>query len=138
MINKDYKQVLRAVKLKATPGRIELLAFLTNTLQPYSIKEIGKAVGSKTLDQATIYRNLEHFREAGLVRHIDFGDGVGRFELKTHNHHHHIICTSCRKVEDIHVERDVGPIEQKIRRKKHFTVHSHSLEFFGLCKACAK
>jgi len=132
----DVKQFLHNLKLKATPARVKILAFLGSIEKPVSIKEIHKSIGSKLLDQATIYRTLEIFKTLDVVVPVDFGDGKQRFELKFGHHHHHMVCTNCEKIEDIQIN-DHSWIA-KILKEKKFEVKNHSFEFFGLCNNCAK
>ena len=50
---------------------------------------------------ASVYRALEGMDELGLVQRVDLGDGVARYE-PAHaggDHHHHLVCDDCGKVE---------------------------------------
>ncbi|HEX9503687.1 MAG TPA: transcriptional repressor [Patescibacteria group bacterium] len=132
----DFKQLLRGYKLKATPGRVRLLAFLSNAKKPMSIKEISKAVGSKTLDQATVYRTLESFKALGLVKQVDFQKDHAYYEMSDSDHHH-LVCKNCGRVEDFHGCNSESLIKHALKQSKHFSsVKEHSLELFGLCKVC--
>lgn len=133
----DFKIVLRGLGLKATPGRIKLLAFLSNAKKPLSIKEIGKAIGSKTLDPATIYRTLENFKMLGLVKRVDLHQDYAYYEI-VDSDHHHLVCRNCGRIEDFHGCNSEDLIRHALKQSKHFsTVNEHSLELFGLCKTCA-
>jgi Fur family ferric uptake transcriptional regulator len=71
-----------------------------------------------------------------IINRVEFGEGKYRYELKK-NHHHHLICTNCGKIEE--VEGDfLKKMEDDIFKSKKFKVESHSLEFFGLCEDCQK
>ncbi len=89
-----------------------------------------------SVHKTTIYRDLEKLSKLGIIKPIDFGDGVKRFELSDVNHHHHLICTKCTSIEDIELDKDLSKEEQKIEQTKQFKVSRHSLEFFGICKGC--
>ncbi len=88
------------------------------------------------VNKTTVYRALKCLGENGVIREIDFGDGRKRYELNE-GHHHHIVCTNCKSVDEVHVDDDVSHIEQEIRRKKKFKITNHTLEFFGLCHDCS-
>src|SRR5262245_27947132 len=135
MIN-DFKSFLKRYKLKATPGRIKLLQFLTSAKYPMSIKQIGKAIGSKYLNQATIYRILEIYKTLCIVRTIDFKQDLAYYELATTDHHH-IICKNCGRVEDFVGCNSPQIIKIALKQSKNFKViNEHYLELFGYCKNC--
>ena len=131
----DCKDELKKADLKVTPARIAVMKYLESVKNPTDVDSIIEAVEKEVnVDPATIYRIINTFFEKGIIERIEFGEGKYRYEVAGH-HHHHLICTNCRKIED--VEGDyINEIETEIRGKKGFLVKSHSLEFFGLCRNC--
>lgn len=89
---------------------------------------------------ATVYRTLQLFERLGLIRHILLDDGRMRFQIVDSGNahrHHHLICEVCGEVVD--VEEDMlGALEEKLLTENGFTVKDHKLQFFGICKKCAK
>ena len=134
----DLTEALMGLKssgLKLTEARKAILKSLTDHHGPFTVEEIHKLISKKICDQATVYRNLASLAEAGLVRRCEFGDGSARFELAgAGEHHHHIICNKCKRVEII----DDAEIEEidRFARKRGFADVSHILEFFGTCPQC--
>ena len=53
--------------------------------------------------------------------------------------HHHLVCLRCGRIEDV-AHCGVEAMQSAILRgSKHFTeIRQHALEFYGICKACAK
>ena len=49
------------------------------------------------IDLATIYRNLEHFTEAKLIKKLQLGSAEARFEYQA-KPHHHAVCSECERV----------------------------------------
>ncbi len=138
MPKENYKEFLKSYGLKATPGRLLLLEHLIGFKKPMSIKEIAKAIGLKSMDQATIYRTLESFKMLGLVRQVDFHKDFAYYELADSDHHH-LVCKNCGRVEDFEGCNIDTLSKSVLRKSKQFAfVDEHSLELFGLCKACAK
>lgn len=88
------------------------------------------------MDKTTVYREIAFLKTLEMVREIQFGEGQQRYELTPEDHHHHIVCVRCRRVDDIVLENDLDTAEKEIARLKSFRVMSHSLEFFGLCSRC--
>lgn len=85
---------------------------------------------------ATVYRNLQDLADAGDVDTILAEDGETLYRLcQEPSHHHHLICDSCGKVEEI----APGEVESWVRdvSSEHgFTLLHHSIEIFGLCAVC--
>jgi Fe2+ or Zn2+ uptake regulation protein len=135
----DYAERLREAGFRATPGRIAILELLKRSSRPQSTQEILQGLRKEKLDQATVYRMLEAFKEKGLVRSIHLGHDHIDYELADPKDHHHLICTSCDKVEDVKgCDFDVLA-KNALKGSKNFSeISQHSLEFFGICKACAK
>lgn len=86
----------------------------------------------------TVYRSLESLVQMGLVQAVDLGDGERRYEVvEPGEHHHHLVCTACGK--STHLDSClVEDIEEAIRRKYKFQIHSHVFEVFGTCEPCGK
>jgi Fur family transcriptional regulator, ferric uptake regulator len=87
---------------------------------------------------ASIYRALELLERFGLVKRFDLGEGAARYEPASPggDHHHHIVCDSCGKVEPF---EDDG-LEKAIHRlsaRADFSVAAHDVTLHGECPACA-
>ncbi|OGZ60127.1 MAG: hypothetical protein A3B96_01845 [Candidatus Spechtbacteria bacterium RIFCSPHIGHO2_02_FULL_43_15b] len=132
-----FSDILRSAGYKTTPPRVLLLELLDKAKSPMTIKEIMEKTG-KEMDQATAYRALKKLEGAGLVSQIDFQHGHAHFELAaTKEHHHHIVCVKCGKVEDF-THCDLEEFSKNISKKSRgfSSIKHHSLEFFGICKSC--
>ncbi len=132
----DGVSVLRKAGLKATPRRLALLAFVADAGNPLSVGMISDGIGSK-LNAVTVYRALETLCRAGITKRIDFQHGHAYYELADTGDHHHIVCTACAKVEDFSGCDAPRIVRNALRNSKGFAeVTRHSLELFGICKAC--
>jgi Fur family transcriptional regulator, ferric uptake regulator len=86
---------------------------------------------------ASVYRVLETLAQQGLVQRLDLGDGVTRFEpARTgEDHHHHLVCDGCGKVEsfaDARLETVIRDVEQR----SGYDVAAHDVLLRGACGAC--
>ncbi len=133
-----FAALLRSHGFRATEARMELLRLLARADRPISPAELVRRIGTRA-NQATIYRSLEAFSDAGLVRRVNMEHQHAHYEFSTSGteHHHHIICRTCGLVE--HVDgcaiSDRSPT--LLRHSKQFRrIESHALEFFGTCTAC--
>ena len=129
--------LVRVAGLRATPAILAIVTVLQKTKRPLTTQEIVGALKPKR-DTVTVYRILEKLKEKGIVRHVDFQHGHAHYELNSDDHHH-IICTVCRKVEDLADCRMDAFAKEVIKKSKQFAaLTDHSLEFFGVCKTCAR
>ncbi|MCB9762517.1 MAG: transcriptional repressor [Alphaproteobacteria bacterium] len=76
---------------------------LHDLARPMSHAELMALLEPAGWDRATIYRVLSDLTEAGLLRRMDLGDHVWRFELLDHcrtidDDHAHFMCTDCGQV----------------------------------------
>ena len=131
-----FATALRSAGFKATPGRLALLRLLSNSHKPLTVEEIFDA--GIDADQATIYRSLKDLKGANIVRQVDLQHRHAHYELANINEHHHLICLSCGKIEDVH-HCGIEAMENTVlRSSKHFAeIRQHTLEFYGICKSCA-
>ena len=118
---------IRGRGYKATPQRLAVLAAL-GAEQHQRLEEIRARCPEVGL--VTIYRTLDLLSGIGAVRRLDLGDGP-RYEL-AEDHHHHLICASCRDVTQF----QRCPLDLASLRGMGFEVSSHSLEIYGRCGAC--
>jgi Fur family ferric uptake transcriptional regulator len=90
---------------------------------------------------ATVYRNLKHLEESGsIVKSIVSESGASVYEVagpEGSHSHHHLICLSCGKVEDLGTDL-LDAIEKHVEDKNGFKVKDHRLQIFGVCKSCSE
>ena len=97
-----------------------------------TLRERGRNVGL-----ASVYRVLDSLLESGLVQRVDVGDGVARYEpvRTSEEHHHHLVCTGCGKVEaftDSGLERAIHRVEET----SGYAVDTHDVVLHGACADC--
>jgi Fur family ferric uptake transcriptional regulator len=81
---------------------------------------------------------LELLGERGFVQRIDVGAGMARFEPvhSSGEHHHHLVCEDCGKVEafaDDGLERAL----QKVEGRTGYSVAGHDVVLRGACADCS-
>lgn len=119
---------------RITSVRSAMIELFVKNHAPLSAEELLKVLLGT--HKTTVYRELSFFESEGVIQKVDFGDGIRRYELAELEHHHHLVCTVCKKVTDVHLEGDLDDQEKKISKKTGFKILTHSLEFFGLCPKC--
>ena len=129
---------LRREGQRYTRGRRALVATLSTAATPLAIGELTGEV-----PQSSAYRNLAVLEQAGVVRRVITDGDSARFELAEDltGHHHHLICSSCGRVEDVEVppslERDIDRALDRLARKAAFASVHHRLDLIGTCRDCA-
>lgn len=133
----DFKALLRNAGLKVTFGRVHLLEVLSQQEKPMTVAQLFSSM-KKSSDPVTLYRALEVFVGKGLVRRVDLGHTHAHYEFALGAHHHHLVCTSCSRIEDVEVPMEKKIEQQVLSQSKYFTkINTHAVEFFGLCTTCA-
>jgi len=131
---------LRAVGQRYTAQREALVAALERAQKPLSTAEI---VESRMGPQSSVYRNLSVLEHAGVVRRVVTEGEFARYELAEEltEHHHHMICSTCGKVEDVTIPRDLESTMDRtvdrLARRSGFAKVRHRLDLIGTCRACA-
>jgi Fe2+ or Zn2+ uptake regulation protein len=130
----QHIELLRSAGLRATPQRCAVLAVLAARRQPVSVAALVRA-SRNAFDMTTAYRTLDALEKRSLVRRIGIDRERATFEL-ARGHHHHAICSSCGMVRDISICITPG-LDEAVQRTARFAhIERHSLEFFGICRAC--
>ena len=92
----------------------------------------GRGVGI-----ASVYRILDLLADQGFVQRVEIGDAITRFE-PAHSggdHHHHLVCNSCGKVEAFEDEGLEHALRQ-VERKTGYRTAGHDVLLRGACQDC--
>jgi Fur family transcriptional regulator, ferric uptake regulator len=82
----------------------------------------------------TVYRNLERLAAMGMIRKLELAGTQARFD-GTPEHHDHIRCVGCGRVDDVcNVHLDLPGIQGS--EWGGYEVLGHRLEFVGVCPQC--
>ncbi|MGO9344601.1 MAG: Fur family transcriptional regulator, partial [Acidimicrobiales bacterium] len=58
----------------------------------------------ETISLKTVYQTLNELAAMGEVAALDLGTGTTRFDPNVEDAHHHLVCSSCGKVRDLHAD----------------------------------
>lgn len=127
-------------KLRRTKNREALLAVLHAAPGPLSPPEIVARChqAGRAANKTTIYRDLEAMERAGIVRKVIVSDRKQYFELTERGHHHHLVCITCDRVEDITLSKAPDFLKQcqSAMAGRGFAILEYSTQFLGTCKKC--
>jgi Fur family transcriptional regulator, ferric uptake regulator len=87
------------------------------------------------IGRATVFRTLERLVEAGVARRLEREGHVYGYVTCEPEHHHHLACTRCGRVEEIN-ESYITPLATRIKRERGFQVDDARLDFYGRCASC--
>ena len=127
---------IREKGLKVTPQRMAIYSMLSNTFEHPNAETIYKALeaDNPSMSLATVYKTLDAFIGANLVREINVGEGRSRYDARVESHPH-LVCTACHSVFDLNAEEFCG-LKDRLKDKIDFEIESEQLFFYGKCKAC--
>jgi len=129
---------LKKAGLKVTLPRVKILNILEkNGKRHLTAEDVYKALieSGEDVGLATVYRVLTQFEAAGLVTRHHFEEGHSVFELDAGEHHDHIVCVGCGKVDEF-VDEVIEKRQEKIASKAGYTITDHSLYIYGVCGDC--
>lgn len=134
-IEKIIKQ-LKKKNIRMTAQRYAILEYLALEGNHPTANDIYEELKTDfpNVSVATVYNNLNFFKEAGIVIELPFGDGSSRFDL-TETRHYHAICRNCGKVADFDYP-SFEEAERAAEKETNFKVDTHSFKVTGLCADC--
>jgi len=87
------------------------------------------------VSQQAVYDVLNALTDAGLLRRIQPQGTVARYESRTGDNHHHVICRACGVIAD--VDCAVGAAPCLDASDDHgFVIDEAEVIYWGLCPAC--
>ncbi|MFY0407035.1 Fur family transcriptional regulator [Solicola sp. PLA-1-18] len=133
----EIHTALRGAALRVTRQRVAVLAAV-QTLPHADTDTVLRAVRSEMADVShqTVYDALHALTGAGLVRRIQPAGSVARYEARTGDNHHHVVCRSCGVVAD--VDCTTGQAPCLAPSDDHgFVIDEAEVIFWGTCQACS-
>ena len=131
---------LKSTGLKATLPRLKILEIFQTTKQRHmTAEDVFRVLLNEHSDigLATVYRVLMQFEQAGILLRSNFEGAKAVYELNEGQHHDHLICTSCDKVEEFY-DPEIEKRQQLVAQQHGWSIQDHSMSLYGLCAACLK
>lgn len=129
-------QAFQDAGLRPTRQRLTVLEALRDRPDAVSTQDLHLELrqAGEPIGLSTVYRTLTTLAEYGFLDVFE-RNGEQAFRLCGDAHHHHLVCETCNKVEEItatEVERWVG----SVARRRGFEVTGHRADIFGICADC--
>ena len=126
---------LKSSGLKATLPRIKILEiFQRANPRHMTAEDVYKAliVEGSDIGLATVYRVLMQFEQAGLLSRSNFESGKSVFELNEGQHHDHLVCLTCGRVEEF-FDAEIELRQRSVAEARGFALQEHSLALYARC-----
>lgn len=132
----ESERLLRDADLRVTRPRVAVLAAVhggphadTNSIIEAVREDLGE------VSPQAVYDVLRALTEAGLVRRIQPPGSVARYESRTGDNHHHVVCRSCGAIAD--VDCAVGEAPCLTASEVHgYAVDEAEVVYWGRCPDC--
>ena len=138
MDHMDYSAQMRDLGLRVTRGRLAVLEVLDE--HPHSSAEkVVEAVHHELPDVSiqSVYNVLNDLTEQGMLRRFSPPHSPALYETRVNDNHHHAICTSCGRIED--VECAVGHAPCLTPSDSHgMVIQIADVLYQGICEDCRK
>lgn len=135
-----FSRFLKQKGLSVTKQRRLVLDQVFVNHNHFEAEEIAELLRKRNLrvSRATVYRTLTHLEQCSLIRKVDLGHGHSHYEhILGHEHHEHLYCEKCGKLLEFSDPTLEGRIN-KIAESNRFTITSHTVQIFGICRNCSK
>ena len=128
---------LRDAGLRVTATRVSVLGVLDASSDHPRVDQIIERVngtGSSISTQAA-YDVCEALHHAGLARKIEPAGGPARYESRTGDNHHHLVCRTCGTAVDVDCVVGEAPCLDPLD-VQGFAIDEAEVTYWGLCPAC--
>ena len=102
-VQTEVRALIKSKGMRVTAQRLAVLVALHEQRAPMTHEEVMLALGTEAYDKASVWRVLSDFAGVELVRRMDLGDRVWRYEIHdacraVTDDHPHFLCEVCSQV----------------------------------------
>ncbi len=126
---------LKSTGLKATLPRLKVLEIFQKGAQRHmSAEDVFRVLLEERSDVglATVYRVLTQFEQAGILTRSNFEGGKAVYELNEGQHHDHLVCLDCGKVEEF-FDPEIESRQNAVAKARGFVIAEHALSLYAHC-----
>jgi Fur family ferric uptake transcriptional regulator len=126
---------LKSNGLKTTLPRLTILeVFQSGTQRHMTAEDVFRQLllEHKDIGLATVYRVLTQFEQAGILSRNHFESGKAVYELNEGQHHDHMVCLDCGRVEEFY-DPEIESRQQAVAEAKGFVIADHALSLYAHC-----
>ena len=126
---------LKNTGLKATLPRLKIMEiFQTSAQRHMTAEDVFRVLLQERTDigLATVYRVLTQFEQAGILSRNHFEQGKAMYELNEGQHHDHLVCLDCGRVEEFY-DAEIEQRQHAVATAKGFAIADHALSLYAHC-----
>jgi Fur family transcriptional regulator, ferric uptake regulator len=126
---------LKNTGLKATLPRLKIMEiFQTSAQRHMTAEDVFRVLLQERTDigLATVYRVLTQFEQAGILSRNHFEQGKAIYELNEGQHHDHLVCLDCGRVEEFY-DAEIEQRQHAVATAKGFAIADHALSLYAHC-----
>ncbi len=126
---------LKSTGLKATLPRLKILEIFQKGEQRHMTAEDVFRVllqDRSDIGLATVYRVLTQFEQASILSRSHFESGKAVYELNEGQHHDHLVCLDCGRVEEFY-DAEIEKRQNDVALAKGFAIADHALSLYANC-----
>jgi Fur family ferric uptake transcriptional regulator len=126
---------LKSTGLKATLPRLKILdVFQKGAQRHMTAEDVFRVLLEDRSDigLATVYRVLTQFEQAGILSRSHFESGKAVYELNEGQHHDHMVCLDCGRVEEFY-DAEIEKRQNAVAESKGFRIADHALSLYAHC-----
>jgi len=126
---------LKSNGLKATVPRLKILdVFQRGGQRHMTAEDVFRQllIDNADIGLATVYRVLTQFEQAGILSRNHFESGKAVYELNEGQHHDHMVCLDCGRVEEFY-DPEIEQRQQAVAQAKGFVIADHALSLYAHC-----
>ncbi len=128
--------LLRRHGLHVTAQRLAVLAAVSRQAHG-TADDVAEAVRAEigTISRQAVYDALGVLAEKGLIRRIQPAGSPARYESRTGDNHHHLICRLCDRMVDVDCAVGAAPCLTPAQNPG-FTIDEAEVVYWGRCPEC--
>ena len=126
---------LKSTGLKATLPRLKILEiFQKGARRHMTAEDVFRVLMEEHADVglATVYRVLAQFEQAEILSRSHFESGKAVYELNEGQHHDHLVCLDCGRVEEF-FDAQIEQRQHAVAKEKGFAIADHALSLYAHC-----
>jgi len=126
---------LKSTGLKATLPRLKILEIFQKGQQRHmTAEDVFRVLLLENSDVglATVYRVLAQFEQADILVRSHFESGKAVYELNEGQHHDHLVCLDCGRVEEFY-DAEIEQRQHAVAKVKGFAIADHALSLYAHC-----
>ncbi|WP_033441997.1 Fur family transcriptional regulator [Saccharothrix sp. NRRL B-16314] len=130
------RELLKDVGLRVTAPRIAVLDWLAE--HPHATADsVAEGVRARlgSVSTQAVYDVLNACARTGLLRRIEPAGHPARYETRTGDNHHHLVCRVCGRTEDVDCVHGAAPCLEP-SAAAGFAVDEAEVLFWGRCPDC--